>query len=101
MSNFITNCINGYSLVDEIHDFIDTWHESDSNLELHAYLGLSQKEYALFLEDEVYLNLIVTSRRKERSIVSLYEEAISMAARSNNVEKSERLERWLKSENLW
>jgi hypothetical protein len=35
-----------------IHDYIEEWHNSDSNKELHEYLGLTWEQYAKFVEDE-------------------------------------------------
>lgn len=61
MFNFIENCINGDALIYEIDDYIDSWHNSDSSLELHEFLGMSLKEYALYLEDESYLPCIITA----------------------------------------
>jgi hypothetical protein len=50
MSNsFIEKCINGDASLDEIDNYIDEWHDSDSdiNLELHEFLGMSWEEYSL------------------------------------------------------
>jgi len=51
MSNsFIEKCINGDASLDEIDNYIDEWHDSDSdiNLELHEFLGMSWEEYSLW-----------------------------------------------------
>jgi len=31
MSNFIRKCLEGNALLDDIDDYVDTWHESDTN----------------------------------------------------------------------
>jgi hypothetical protein len=36
--------------IDNIDDYIDEWHESDSTLSLSEYLGLSEDEYKSFLK---------------------------------------------------
>lgn len=34
---------------DELDDYVDAWHDSDSALPLHEYLGMTQEEYARVL----------------------------------------------------
>lgn len=62
MSNYIQNCVNGVSRVDEIHDYIEQWHESDSNLTLFEYLGMTESEYIDFIADESNLIEIIKSK---------------------------------------
>ncbi len=101
MSDFITRCVNGDSLLSEIDDYIDIWHNGDSDLSLHEFLGMTPKEYALYVEDEQYLAFIVTARKEKVDIQSVIKSQEAMAARSDNQAKSERLQRWLKREGLW
>jgi hypothetical protein len=101
MSNFIIDCINGDALLSEIHDYIDVWHESDSPLELYAYLGMTEKEYALFVEDEAYLGLIVTAHKDGKTIEDIIKSHLALVARSNDQSKSERLGRLIQREGLW
>lgn len=101
MSNFIQNCINGDALLSEIDNYIDEWHNSNSTEALHIYLGMKKKEYALYVEDDIYLASIVTAHKQGVAIESIVNSQLSMAARSDNQAKSERLERWLKKEGLW
>ena len=65
MSDFIKDCINGDVLLTEI----DNWHNSD--IEIHIFLGMNKKEYALFVEDETYLATIVTSHKNNKNITSI------------------------------
>jgi hypothetical protein len=101
MSNFILNCINGDALLSEIDDYIDLWHDSDTEMSLHKFLGMTKEEYALYVEDEQYLATIVTARREKSNIKLIIESQVAMAARSDDQAKSERLQRWLKNEGLW
>lgn len=39
MSNFIQDCINADALLEEIDDYIEKWHESDSNETIYDYLA--------------------------------------------------------------
>jgi hypothetical protein len=101
MYNFIDACSKGFALLEEIDDYIDSWHESDTDLTIYEFLGMKKKEYALYVEDESYLAIIVTAHRNNEDINTIIENQISIAARSDNHAKSQRLEKWLKDEGLW
>src|ERR1700735_5631035 len=101
MSNFINDCIKGYALTTEIDDYIDLWHNGETDTSLHKFLGMSQKEYALFVEDEGYLPIIVAAHKANKDIVSLVRDEFAIAARSDDSTKSKQLQKWLDNENLW
>jgi len=101
MSNFINNCILGVSLMSEIDDYIELWHENDSDVTLHEFLGMSKKEYALFVEDEAYLGSIISAHKNKVDIVPLMKEQLKMAARSDDPKKARQLQQWLENEKLW
>ncbi len=69
MSNFILKCINGDALLTEIDDYIELWHDSGSDLSLHKFLGMTQEEYAFFVEDEHYLATIITDRIEKNNLI--------------------------------
>jgi hypothetical protein len=101
MSNFIEDCINGYALVDEIDDYIDQWHEGGTGIPLPEFLGMTQKEYTLFVQDEGYIPIIVTAHKTGENIVSLIQNEFALAARSDDALKSKQLQQWLDNEHLW
>lgn len=101
MSNFISECIKGVTLMSEINDYIESWHESDSSLSLHEFLGMSKKEYALFVEDETYLGSIIAAHKNKVDIVPMMREEFNLAARSDNPKKAAQLQKWLDREKLW
>lgn len=100
MSNFIKDCINGDALLSEIDDYITRWHESNSEESLHHFLGMTVKEYALFVEDESYLGAIVNAHMNQIGVEKVVE-SLALAARSDNQAKSKRIEKWLRDEGLW
>lgn len=102
MSNFIQDCINGDALLSEIDNYIEEWHkDTSSEVPLHTFLGMTKREYALYLEDELYLASIITAHKDGVNIESIINSQLAMVARSDNQAKSARLERWLKNEGLW
>lgn len=67
MSNFMQDCLKGDALLSEVDDYIDQWHSSNSDLPLHSFLGMTKKEYELFVEDEVFLESIVTAHKEGKT----------------------------------
>ena len=41
--------------VDEIDNFVELWHKSDSGESIYTFLGLSVHDYALWLQNNNYL----------------------------------------------
>ena len=102
MSDFITDCMNGDALMSDVNDYIDRWHEGNSAQPLHTFLGMTEKEYTLFVEDENYLGMIISARKNHAPLESFVRDEIyAMAARSDSAAKSKRLQTWLESEGLW
>ena len=50
MATFIEKCLTGQTQPDQIDDYVQQWHEADTTLPLHTYLGLSQQQYAAWVE---------------------------------------------------
>lgn len=42
MQTFISKCLSSLENPNNIDNYIDIWHESDSDLPLHEYLGMYQ-----------------------------------------------------------
>ena len=61
MSSFIEMCLSGDTLPDDIDDFVDKWHESDSDLPIHEYLGMTRDEYLSWVKDPSVLLHIVSA----------------------------------------
>lgn len=50
--NFIQDCINGLANPIDIDDYIDIWHESDSDKKIYEFLGMEFSEYSRFVKDD-------------------------------------------------
>lgn len=48
--SFIDACLAGDCLTDEIDDFVDQWHEGDSQDSLSGFLGFTPEEYAVWIK---------------------------------------------------
>ena len=70
---FITSCLNGEVLVEDIDDFVEAWHEGreGANQELHEYLGMSWEEYSIWPRPhQFYLSLFLHVTSEFRSTPS-------------------------------
>ena len=101
MSNFIAKCQMGEVLLDEIDDFIDQWHESDSESPIYEFLGMTRYEYFLWLKSPDVLPCIVKARRGGLDLKENWPELIReidtlpIAARSDT-RRAEELMEWVK-----
>ena len=53
MSNFINDVINADAILDEIDDYIEKWHDSDTDCSVFEYLGMTEEEYFLWVENSI------------------------------------------------
>jgi hypothetical protein len=103
MSNFIEQCLEGLALPDDIDDFVDSWHEQEGDESLHHFLGMTRKEYSLWVTDPDVLPYIINAHRSGEDVSVLLDEVetLPLAARSDGPDKALKLMRWLKSEGMW
>jgi len=67
-TNFIALCLQGKTLPTEIDDYIDSWHENDSSKPLHDFLGMTWKEYSLWVSNPDFLSHIITAHKEKTAI---------------------------------
>ena len=81
---FADLCLKGEALADQIDDFVDCWHESDVDIPLHEFLGLTRDEYALWVERPDSLKFILFARKHDRLLGGFHSvaEAYRLAAQS-------------------
>lgn len=94
MSNFIDDCLCGNVLLDDIDDFIDAWHDGDDDISLSEFLGMTQKEYALWVKEPTALPFIINAHRKKTTIDEIIVNQHKIAARGD-VDVDE-ISTWLK-----
>ena len=101
-STFIELCVEGQVLPEEIDDYVDEWHDSDSEVPIFDYLGMSQQEYRLWVHDPDILPFIITARTQNRSIDDVVEDLheLPMAARADSPAKARFLMKWFKKEGV-
>ena len=60
---FMDSVISGKVSMSAIDDYVDNWHDGNSNLELHEFLGLTHDEYTQWVEKPGSLEDIIIMRR--------------------------------------
>jgi hypothetical protein len=101
MSNFISDCLNGLALLNDIDSVVEEWHDNPQNgLTLQETLGMTNEEYILWMKDEDNINFIVHARQREIPVEEAIEEffALPMAARGSSKEEIQTIVTWLKNE---
>lgn len=103
MSDFITKCLMGEALLEEIDDYVDIWHDGDSDLPMHEFLGMTHTEYGQWVKDPDCLPQIVIARRHHQELLEVREGHgdLPIAARSENHGVPDSLIKWIKRIGLW
>lgn len=102
MSNLLTNsfvekCVRGEVLPNEVDDYVDTWHNSDSEFSLREFLGMTIKEYNLWIKDSSVLPYIVSAHKFHVDVENLiHEESLPLAARASHSKNAGKVVAWLK-----
>lgn len=59
MKTFLELVLTGEAQGEDIEDFVDHWHEGETACSLTEFLGMSDDEYALWVEQPATLELVV------------------------------------------
>jgi len=102
MSNFIFDVINAVAILDEIDDYVEKWHNSDSNVMIYEYLGMTEEEYYLWVENDFYLKYIISAHEKNVNINDLLKEEYTtkLAARASSPDEAKKIYDWLNEKGM-
>lgn len=101
MSNlsFVELALDGQALSDEIEDYVEAWHNSSSDKQVHEYLGMTFEEYSLWVSDPNAIDLILSARHAHRPLREAVNDNIRVqeriAARADEAGKLAILSRWI------
>ena len=97
-TSFIDLCLKGLADLSEIDDYVDKWHHCEDDIEVHDFLGMSEDEYALWVEKPQSLRFILFSRKYNiplsKAVKQLTE--LPFAARGANTSEIDEVMAWLK-----
>lgn len=97
--SYIDMVLMGLVLSDEIEDFVEAWHTSDSEKEIHEFLGMTFQEYSLWVSQPDMIDVIVAARHLHRPLIEAVNDNIHhqerIAARADAAGKLAALTRWI------
>ena len=79
---------------------IDAWHEMETTIPLHEWLGLTLEEYQLYVEKPASIRVILAARHHNRplkDLLSAKNAAALIAARGASAAEVAELRTWLKA----
>lgn len=66
MKKFIDLVVVGEASIDDVDDYVEKWHQGDSEEDLHDYLGLTWNEYIEWVAHNSYLQEIIDDRMRSK-----------------------------------
>jgi len=97
--NFMQNALAGYVMPDEIDDYVEEWHDSNSTQDLHEFLGMGFEEYSLWVSHPDFIDLILACRRNSRPLLEAVNDNVHskerLAARADDARKLTALQHWI------
>lgn len=103
LSTFLEACLEGNALLKNVDDWVDRWHDARGapdgrRLELREFLGLSQAEYAMWVEQPASLRFALAARRANRPVddVRAVASTAVAAARTGDDSEARDLLQWLR-----
>lgn len=61
-------CVNGNATIDEIDEYVDKWHDGNGEESLSEFLGMTDKEYAVWLMDASALPKIIAAHKQNSTL---------------------------------
>ena len=71
-TNFIEKCVQGQAMVFDIDEYLDEWHNVESDKTIYDFLGMTDDEYSWWIHDSNALQLIVMKHQID-NIISIVE----------------------------
>jgi hypothetical protein len=97
--SYMEMVLEGRVLSDEIEDFVEDWHLSDSDKEIHDFLGMTFQEYSLWVSEPDMIEIIISARHLRRPLIEAVNDNLHdqerIAARADAAGKLAALTRWI------
>ena len=61
---FVNLCLSGEAFANEIDDFVDAWHDGNDPRTMSDFLGMTDEEYAIWVERPETLREILNARQQ-------------------------------------
>jgi hypothetical protein len=98
-STYLDMAMRGEVMSDEIDDFVSAWHKSNSDQDLHDYLGMTFEEYSLWVSHPDFIDLVIAARKNKLALRDAVNDNLNatqrLAARTDDPRKLAELKRWI------
>jgi hypothetical protein len=101
-TTFVGACLAGVALEADIDDWVSEWHGAGegtdlAELPLHDHLGMTEAEYALWVEQPSVLRFVIAAHRRRRPVEELLtaHDEYALAARAASPDGAREVLRWL------
>jgi hypothetical protein len=97
-TTFIDLCLAGEVDPSTIDEHVAAWHQSDTELTIAEFLGMTEEEYAAWVEEPWTLRFILFARAQKLPLSKALQgaDAGNVAARCSNLEEAHVLQSWLR-----
>ena len=98
---FVSACLSGSALLEDVDQWVADWHESDSQASLDEHLGFTESEGALWAERPESLRFIVAAHRYATPVETILvsRDNFALAARSTDSAEATAVLDWLRRTN--
>jgi hypothetical protein len=95
---FVDRCLSGDAYLDEIEDYVELWHSTETDEDVWTFLGLTRDEYALWVERPSSLRYVLFARRFGAPLEKALDlnSPESLAARAPSKREAESILEWLR-----
>ncbi|WP_020664073.1 hypothetical protein [Amycolatopsis benzoatilytica] len=102
-ATFIEECLAGRALATDADDWVDAWHDAPdastaARMSLSDFLGMTESEYALWVERPEALRFIIAGRKagEAPATAELLGDLVAAAARAGDDAEAASVVQWLK-----
>src|ERR1035438_5114585 len=95
---FMDLLLSGDAMSQDIDDFVDSWHDgaeedASASMELSEYLGMTDEEYRLWVEQPESLRYMVAARKADLPVINFLKtrNQMGVAARSSDQDEALKL----------
>jgi hypothetical protein len=95
---YVDQVLAGKALWTDIDDYIDLWHQGNEPVDIEEFLGMSQEDYSLFVEEPRSLRFILAAHEGRESVADLLErvDEHAIAARGLDAADARKVRDWLR-----
>ena len=98
---FVSACLSGSALLDDVDSWVAEWHRSTEDISLDEFMGFTPDEGALWAERPESLRFIVAAHRYSKPVATILQsrDDFALASRASDSAKATAVFDWLRQTN--